>query len=194
MSCALLPACGGAGPGERSGRTSADMRASGKVIVNVPALVRARRCALDRTLPALVWLGDIYLDSDGQRRPGRVGRALARQPGSAAALFGAGRAALAARHSAKQPGTWSGRSRRTRAQRGSTTRSRWRTGTGQRDKADAAVAEARQRRARLPDPLIQQADVVLDSADVRGPSGCRRCGARTGAAPSAVQAWTRGRA
>lgn len=126
-----------------------------------------RTRALDsHYVPAFVWLGDTYLDlgrtSDAQAA---FASALALQPDSAAVLFGAGRAALARQAYAEavqfleralqvDPHATVINYPLAMAYRGS----------GQREKADALLQKRGNAAPDLSDPLLQQADVVLESA------------------------------
>lgn len=117
-------------------------------------------------VPAMVWLGDTYLDlGRTDAAQAAFDDALARQPDSAAALFGAGRAALARRayddavqrmeHALRvDPQASAVRYPLAMAYRG----------TGDRAKADALLQKRGTAAPELPDPLLQQAEVVLDSA------------------------------
>ena len=117
-------------------------------------------------VPAMVWLGDIYLDMGRSEAAQAVfARALARQPESAAALFGAGRAALARQAYGEAVQDLE------RALRADPLASGIHyplamayRGIGQREKADALLQKRGTAAPELPDPLMQQADIVLDSA------------------------------
>jgi tetratricopeptide (TPR) repeat protein len=119
-----------------------------------------------RYLPAVVWLGDTYLDL------GRVGeaqaafaRALALQPDSAAALFGAGRAALARQAYGDAIGHLEHALQvDPRATVINYPLAMAYRGNGQRAKADALLQRRGNVAPDLLDPLLQQADVVLESA------------------------------
>jgi len=126
-----------------------------------------RTRALDsRYVPALVWLGDTYLDlgrnSDAQAA---FAGALALQPDSAPALFGAGRAALARQAYGEATG-YLERALQVdpRATVINYPLAMAYRGTGQREKADALLQRRGNTAPDLPDPLLQQADVVLESA------------------------------
>ena len=117
-------------------------------------------------LPARVWLGDVDLDlgrADAARAA--YAAALAREPASAAALFGAGRAALASRAYDEAI------DRMEHALRVDPLASvihyplamAYR-GAGHTDKADALLQKRGNAAPELPDPMLQSASVVLDSA------------------------------
>ena len=117
-------------------------------------------------LPARVWLGDVYLDlGRADAAQAAYAAALAREPESAAALFGAGRAALARRaytdavqymeHALRvDPLASVVHYPLAMAYRG----------VGQTEKADALLQKRGNTAPELPDPMLQNASVVLDSA------------------------------
>jgi len=128
--------------------------------------------ALEHTLnlqpdyvPALIWLGDTYLDlgrvEDAQAA---FSRALTRQPDSAPALFGAGRVALARRaydeavRNLEQAVRIDPRATVIQYPLAMAYR-----GIGEREKAEASLRRRGTTPPDLPDPLLQQADVVLES-------------------------------
>jgi len=117
-------------------------------------------------VPALIWLADTYLD-EGRTEAAQdtFTRALSAQPGSAAALFGAGRAALARqdyrnaaqymeRALAADPQASAIRYPLAMAYRA----------IGQRDKAETLLKERGASPPALPDPVLQESEVVLESA------------------------------
>ena len=131
------------------------------------ALERFRRVVdLDPSnLPALVWLGEMYLDQ-GQpaAAEGVYDRALALQPASPAVLAGIGRAALA-RGDAARAVTYL---ERALAVDPAATSLHYSLGMAYRDLGRLELAEQylRQRGGgapRLPDPLLQQSTGLLDS-------------------------------
>jgi tetratricopeptide (TPR) repeat protein len=117
-------------------------------------------------VPALVWLGDMYLDlGQPDRARSAFARALEHQPTSAAALFGAGRAALvqgayadAVRQMeqalAADPRATAIRYPLAMAYRG----------VGQTQRADALLGQRGMVAPTLDDPVLEQATVRLDSA------------------------------
>jgi tetratricopeptide (TPR) repeat protein len=132
----------------------------------------AAASALERTLelqpeyvPALVWLGDTYLDlgrvDDAQKA---FSRALAHQPDSAAALFGAGRAALTRRSydDAVRDLEQALRVDPTATVIHYPLAMAYR-GRGEREKADALLKKRGAVAPDLADPMLQQAEVVLAS-------------------------------
>ncbi len=143
-------------------------------------------------LPARVWLGDVDLDlgrADAARTA--YAAALARDPESAAALFGAGRAALASRaydeaiermeHALRvDPLASVVHYPLAMAYRGA----------GRPDKADALVQKRGNAAPELPDPLLQGATVVLDSAVSYEGIGMQAI--RRQDWPGAIQAFRRG--
>ena len=143
-------------------------------------------------LPARVWLGDVDLDlgrADAARAA--YGAALARDPESAAALFGAGRAALASRaydeaiermeHALRvDPLASVVHYPLAMAYRGA----------GHADKADALLQKRGNVAPELPDQLLQGATVVLDSAVSYEGIGMQAI--RRQDWPGAIQAFQRG--
>lgn len=117
-------------------------------------------------VPALVWLGDMHLDR-GQTDAARAAfdRAVAQEPDSAAARFGAGRAAMAARDYAAAVAHFE------QALRTDPTATAihyplamaYRQ-TGQGTKAEALLQRRGTVAPAMADPLLQVAEVVLDSA------------------------------
>jgi tetratricopeptide (TPR) repeat protein len=116
-------------------------------------------------VPALVWLGDTYLDlgrADDARKV--FSRALARQPDSAPALFGAGRTALVLRlydeavRNMEQALSIDPRATVIHYPLAMAYR-----GLGERAKADALLKKRGAVAPDLPDPMLQQAEVVLAS-------------------------------
>jgi len=127
---------------------------------------------LERTLslqpdyvPALIWLGDTYLDLGRvEEAQSTFSRALTHQPESAPALFGAGRAALARRaydeavRDLEQALRVDPRATVIQYPLAMAYR-----GIGERAKAEALLQRRGTTPPDLPDPMLQQADVVLDS-------------------------------
>lgn len=143
-------------------------------------------------LAARVWLGDVQLDlgrADAARST--YAAALARDPESAAALFGAGRAALANRAYDEAI------DRMEHALRVDALASvvhyplamAYR-GAGQTDKANALLQKRGNATPALPDPLLQSALVVLDSAVSYEGIGMQAI--RRQDWPAAIQAFRRG--
>ena len=129
--------------------------------------------AFERTLalepsysPALIWLGDMQLDL-GRPQDARAtfARAVAQNGESAAALFGAGRAALAAGAYTEAVQHFEHALRidpRASAIRYPLAMAYRRAGAS--DKAEPLLQQRGNVAPALPDPLLQSADVVLDSA------------------------------
>ena len=142
-------------------------------------------------LPALVWLGEMYLDQGQPLEAERVyDRALALQPASPAVLAGIGRAALA-REDAARAVTYL---ERALAVDPGATSLHYSLGMAYRDLGQLELAEQylRQRGSgapRLPDPLLQQSTGLLDSALAHERRGSRALGAgRYGEAEAAFRA------
>ena len=136
-------------------------------------------------LPALVWLGEMYLDQGQPAAAERVyDRALALQPASSAVLAGIGRAALA-REDAARAVTYL---ERALAVDPGATSLHYSLGMAYRDLGQLELAEQylRQRGGGAPglaDPLLQQSTGLLDSAlahERRGSRAPERRAARRG--------------
>ena len=143
-------------------------------------------------VPALVWLGDTYLDlGQVEQAQAAFSRALTRQPDSAPALFGAGRAALA-RRSYDEAVRHLEQALRVdpRATVIHYPLAMAYRGTGQREKADALLQRRGTTAPDLPDPLLQQADVVLDSGVAHEALGMQALRRQDWA--GAIQAFKRG--
>jgi tetratricopeptide (TPR) repeat protein len=117
-------------------------------------------------LPTLIWLGDTYLD-DGRTDVAEAtyARALSVKPDSAAALFGAGRAALA-RQAYRDAAQYMERALAVEPQ--ATTihyplAMAYRA-LGARDRAEALLKARGDTPPALPDPLLVESEVLLDSA------------------------------
>ena len=155
--------------------------------------------ALEHTLsvqpdyvPALIWLGDTYLDLGQVDQAQAVfSRALTRQPNSAPALFGAGRAALAHRsydeavRHLEQALRVDPRATVIHYPLAMAYR-----GAGQREKADALLQRRGTTAPDLPDPMLQEADVVLDSGVAHEALGMQALRRQDWA--GAIQAFKRG--
>jgi tetratricopeptide (TPR) repeat protein len=117
-------------------------------------------------VPTLVWLGDTYLD-DGRPDAAQTtfARALAVQPDSPAALFGAGRTALA-RQAYREAAQYLERALAVDPQASAVRyplAMAYRA-LGERDKAETLLKERGTSPPALPDPLLQESEVVLESA------------------------------
>jgi len=155
--------------------------------------------SLERTLrlqpdyvPALIWLGDTYLDLGRvDEAQAAFSRALTRQPDSAPALFGAGRVALARRayddavRNLEQAVRIDPRATVIQYPLAMAYR-----GAGERDKAEASLRRRGETPPDLPDPLLQQADVVLDSGVAHEAIGMQALRRQDWA--GAIQAFKRG--
>jgi tetratricopeptide (TPR) repeat protein len=155
--------------------------------------------ALERTLslqpdyvPALIWLGDTYLDlGQVDEAQAAYSRALTRQPDSAPALFGAGRAALARRSYDEAVRHFEQALRiDPRATVIHYPLAMAYRGSGQREKADAVLLRRGTTAPDLPDPLLQQAEVVLDSGVAHEALGMQALRRQDWA--GAIQAFKRG--
>jgi tetratricopeptide (TPR) repeat protein len=129
--------------------------------------------AFDRTralrpdyVPALVWLGDASLDLDRLDAAQRAfDSALTHAPESAAALFGAGRVALARGRYADAVSYLEHAKRADpRALTINYSLAMAYRGVGQADRSAALLQQRGNGAPELPDPLLQESDVVLDSA------------------------------
>ena len=127
----------------------------------------ARALSLQPTdVPTLIWLGDTYLD-DGRTDVAQATftRALSVKPDSAAALFGAGRAALA-RQAYRDAAQYMERALAADPQASAVhypLAMAYRA-LGERDRAEALLKQRGASAPALPDPLLQESEVVLDSA------------------------------
>jgi tetratricopeptide (TPR) repeat protein len=117
-------------------------------------------------VPAMVWLGDTYMDlGRTEAAQATFANALAQQPDSAAAQFGAGRAALARRAYAEAVRHMEQALRiAPQASAVHYPLAMAYRGTGERGKAEALLQKRGTAAPDLPDPLMQQAEVMLDSA------------------------------
>lgn len=117
-------------------------------------------------VPAMIWLADMYLDTGrADRAQATYARALTMQPDSAAAHFGAGRAALA-RGDHKDAITHLEQALRVDPQASAIhypLAMAYRA-TGDRARATALVQRRGSRPPALDDPLLNAADVTLESA------------------------------
>jgi tetratricopeptide (TPR) repeat protein len=117
-------------------------------------------------VPALVWLGDMYLDlerSDAAQEA--FARALAQRPDSPAALFGAGRAALARAAYADAARQMEHALRvDPRATAINYPLAMAYRGLGERERADALLKTRGSTAPGLEDPVLDEATIVLDSA------------------------------
>lgn len=117
-------------------------------------------------VPAVIWLADMYLDT-GRADLAQItyGRALAIQPESAVAHFGAGRAALARGAHAEAVTHLEAASRLDpQATAIHYPLAMAYRATGDRERAAALVRRRGSRPPQLDDPLLREADVLLDSA------------------------------
>lgn len=157
-------------------RAHADLRKGDR---EAAARALERAAALRADLPTLVWLGDTYLDL------GRVAQAhaaysrvLTRQPESAPALFGAGRVALS-RGAYADAISYLEHALRVdpRASVVNYPLAMAYRGAGRRTEADALVRKRGTVAPALEDPVLQEAEVLLDSAvshEAQGMQALRR--------------------
>ena len=127
----------------------------------------ARALSLQPTdVPTLIWLGDTYLD-DGRTDVAQAtfARALSVKPDSAAALFGAGRTALA-RQAYRDAAQYMEQALAADPQASAVRyplAMAYRA-LGERERAEVLLKQRGASAPALPDPLLQESEVVLDSA------------------------------